>query len=313
MAQANSNTAAPATLAMLMQDSAPQISTPTISSSAMLVELSIGAWTGRKKDKKASEEVTTNKGAATGVAAVNKKLLGDCAELDAIQKFVANTRNSHYASTLPWSDTGLRLLPTSAFFQYQQTMTALQAEFDTLVEKFLQAYDWEITQAQVKLGDLFNPDEYPTTDRLREKFRFRTNYIPLPEVGDWRVDMEKETVQTLQDHYNSYYSGALNEAMKDVWERMHGALAKMSERLDYTDDANKKIFRDSLVDNVIDIIDLLRDFNVTGDTHMEAMRHKLEEAMRGVTPDALREDQSFRAETKRTIDSIIKSLPSLDI
>lgn len=292
---------------------APAIATPTISSSAMLVELSIGAWTGRKKDKKASEEVTTNKGAAVGVAAVNKKLLGDCVELDAIQKFVANTRNAHYASTLPWSDTGLRLLPTAAFFTYQQNMTALQGEFDTLVDKFLAAYEWEITQAQVKLGDLFNADEYPTADRLREKFRFRTNYIPLPEVGDWRVDMEKETVATLQEHYNSYYSGALQTAMKDVWERMHEALAKMSERLDYTDDANKKIFRDSLVDNVIDIIDLLRDFNVTGDTHMEAMRQQLEEAMRGVTPDALREDQSFRADTKRNIDALIKALPSLDL
>ena len=292
---------------------APAIATPTISSSAMLVELSIGAWTGRKKDKKASEEVTTNKGAAVGVAAVNKKLLGDCAELDAIQKFVANTRNAHYASTLPWSDTGLRLLPTAAFFTYQHNMTALQGEFNTLVDKFLAAYDWEITQAQVKLGDLFNADEYPTADRLREKFRFRTNYIPLPEVGDWRVDMEKETVATLQEHYNSYYSGALETAMKDVWGRMHEALAKMSERLDYTDDANKKIFRDSLVDNVIDIIDLLRDFNVTGDSQMEAMRQQLEEAMRGVTPDALREDQSFRADTKRNIDALIKALPSLDI
>ena len=300
------------TLHMLTQD-APTISTPTVSSSSMLVELSIGAWTGRKKDKKVSEEVTTNKNAAAGVAAVNKKLLGDCAELDAIHKFVANTRNAHYASTLPWSDTGLRLLPTSAFFTYQQTMTALQAEFSTLVDKFLSAYDWEISQAQIKLGDMFNPDEYPTGDRLRDKFRFRTNYIPLPEVGDWRVDMEKETIDTLQEHYKNYYSGALNEAMKDVWARMHGALAKMSERLDYTDDANKKIFRDSLVDNVIDIVDLLRDFNVTGDTQMEAMRQRLEDAMRGVTPDALREDESFRAETKRNIDDILKSLPSLDL
>lgn len=292
---------------------APAIATPTISSSAMLVELSIGAWTGRKKDKKASEEVTTNKGAAVGVAAVNKKLLGDCVELDAIQKFVANVRNAHYAMTLPWSDTGLRMLPTAAFFTYQQNMTAFQNEFGTLVDKLLAAYGWEITQAEVKLGELWNPDEYPTADRLREKFRFNINYIPLPEVGDWRVDMEKETVATLQDHYKSYYSGALETAMQDVWERMHTSLSKMSERLDYTDDANKKIFRDSLVDNVIDIVDLLRDFNVTGDTHMEAMRQKLEDAMRGVTPDALREDQSFRADTKRSIDAILKSLPSLDL
>ena len=292
---------------------APTINTPTISSSAMLVELSIGVWTGRKKDKKASEEVTTSNNAAVGVAAVSKKLLGDCAELDAVQKFVANTRNAHYASTMPWSDTGLRLLPTANFFNYQQQMTALQNEFYSLTDKFLQAYEWEISQAQVKLGDLFNPDEYPTTDRLREKFRFNMCYIPLPDANDWRVDMEKETVDVLRSGYESFYSAQLNNAMKDVWQRLFDRLSKMSERLDYADDTNKKIFRDSLVDNVIDMVDILRDFNVTGDSQMEGMRLRLEQALRGVTPDGLREDAHLRAETKRSVDEMIKALPSLDI
>ena len=87
-------------------------SAPSISSSAMLVELSISTWTGRKLDKRASQDVTSTNNAVTGVANVHKKLLGDCAELDIIQKFVGNVRNIHYAMTMPWSDTGIRLLPT---------------------------------------------------------------------------------------------------------------------------------------------------------------------------------------------------------
>ena len=137
--------------------------TPTISSSSMLVELSISTWTGRKKDKRASEDVTSQNYAAAGVASVNKKLLGDCAELMAVQKFTANLRNAHYAMTMPWSDTGLRLLPTAQYFKYHQQMTALKQEYERLVALFLSAYDWEIMQAQTKLGDLFIRDEYPTT------------------------------------------------------------------------------------------------------------------------------------------------------
>lgn len=30
--------------------------------------------------------------------------------------------------TMPWSNSGLRLLPTSKYFKYHQTMTALQME-----------------------------------------------------------------------------------------------------------------------------------------------------------------------------------------
>jgi hypothetical protein len=292
---------------------APSISVPSISSASMLVELSIGTWTGRKLDKRASENVTSQNNAAKGVANVNKKLLGDCAELDAVQKFVANSRNIHYSSTAPWSDTGLRILPTSRYFKYHEQMTALQTEFHALVEKFLTAYDWEISQAQAKLGDLFNPDEYPSADRLRHKFRFNLNYIPLPDSNDWRVDMEQEALSVLRSHYETFYSNQLSTALNDVWTRTHKALSAMSEKLDYTDDQTKKIFRDSLVGNVLEVVDLLDDFNLTQDPQMTALKDRLEDALRGVTPEALREDEHLRAQTKREVDAIIKSLPSLDI
>ncbi len=89
-----------------MQAPAPAASTPSISTASMLVELNISTWTGRKLDKKASRDLTTVMRAANGVANVNKKLLGDCAELEAVQKFTANARNMHYSMTLPWSDSG---------------------------------------------------------------------------------------------------------------------------------------------------------------------------------------------------------------
>ena len=283
---------------------------PSIGSSAMLVELSISTWTGRKKDKRASEDVTARANAKAGVANVSKKLLGDCQELIAIQKFTANVRNIHYAMTMPWSDTGLRLLPTAQFFKYQEQLTALNQEYESLVNTFLREYDAEIINAQLKLGDLFDPNEYPTSDSLQSKFGFRLSYIPLPDTGDFRIDVGNEATAQIKAEYESYYSTQLRTAMNDVWRRAYDALSKMSERLDYTD--VKKTFRDSLVHNVTDMIELLNVCNVTNDSQMSAMAMRLEDALRGVTPDALREDGRLRAETKRVVDDAIKSLPSLD-
>jgi hypothetical protein len=294
----------------------PAITTPSISSAAMLVELSICSWTGRKLDKRASADVTTANNAATGMAKVSKKLLGDCAELDAVQKFAANTRNAHHAMTMPWSDMGLRLLPTTQYFKYTAQISTLNAEFDKLVQTFLDAYTWEIGQAQVKLGDLFNPDEYPTADSLRSKFKFNVNYLPVPDAGDWRVDMGNEAQQALTEHYASYYTTQLKNAMDDVWQRAHSALSKMSERLDYTDASTKKIFRDSLVGNVMDIVEIMKSCNITGDSQMSAMATTLENTLLGVTPEALREDGYLRGEVKRHVDNALKTmaqLPSLDL
>ena len=120
--------------------------------------------------------------------------------------------------------------------------------------------------------------------------------------------------------------------MNDVWRRVYEKLANMSERLDYTDEyvdevytakngqtrtrtrnVGAKTFRDSLVSNVTDMVELLHVCNVTGDSQMSALANQLDETLRGVTPDALREDAYLRAETKRTVDQVIQSLPSLDI
>lgn len=296
-----------------MTNITPEAHTPTISSSAMLVELSISTWTGRKLDKRASTDVTAQNYAVAGVANVNKKLLGDCAELMAVQKFTGNLRNAHYSMTMPWSDTGLRLLPTTQYFKYNEAMTALQAEYARLVQLFLSAYDWEITQAQVKLGDLFIRDDYPTTAALHNKFEFRLTYIPLPDAGDFRIDIANDAAEELRAHYEKYYGNQLANAMNDVWQRTYDALARMSERLGYADHEKKKVFRDSLVENVSDMIDLLRVCNVAGNSQMAAMADRLEESMRGVTPEALREDEYLRVETKRAVDAAIKALPSLDI
>lgn len=293
--------------------SQPAVTAPSIGSASMLVELSISTWTGRKLDKSASRNVVAMNNADRGIANVHKKLLGNCDELTAVQKFTANVRNLHYDMTMPWSDTGLRLLPTAQYFKYHETLTEVQSEYQRLVDKFLNTYDWAISQSQARLGKLFSYSDYPSASSLASKFKFRFSYIPLPDAGDFRVDIGNEGNELVRNHYENYYSEQLTNAMNDVWQRAFKALSKMSERLDYADHEQKKVFRDTLVSNVVDLVELLDVCNITGDSQMSAMRMKLDDALRGITPDALREDGYLRAETKRAVDDVIKSLPSIDL
>ena len=292
---------------------APEIVAPSIGSSAMLVELKISCWTGRKKDKVASREVTDQNYADKGTASVNKMLLGNCDELRAIQKFVANARNENYSMTMPWSDLGQRLLPTAHSFKYTEQMTALKSEFDRMVSQFCNNYTWEVSRAQARIGNLFVREDYPSEETIRSKFSFMVDTLPVADVGDFRTDIGQEQQRVLCEGYRDYYSRQLVSAMDDVWQRTYKALANMSDRLDYSGDDKKKIFRDSLVDNVIDMVELLTVCNITKDSQMSMMALKLEDALRGVTPDGLRESESLRVETKRIVDDAIKSLPSLDM
>ena len=296
---------------MTFDMNAPAPQGATLQSSAMLVELGISVWTARKLDKRASDDITSQNHADRGMANVNKKLLS-CDELTAIQKFAANARTSHYAMTLPWSDTGLRMLPTSKYFDYHKAMTDLQNEFHKLRDKFLGRYEWLINETQLKLGDMYNPNEYPSNDTVQAKFGFRLNYIPLPEAGDFRIDVGNQQAAELQQQYASFYETQLTRAMGDLWSRAYDVLTRMSERLDYADHEQKKVFRNSLVSNVIDIIDMMETMNITDDPTMQLQSRRLKLAMQGVSPEALREDEGLRRSTKQSVDEAIKALPSLD-
>ena len=281
----------------------PNISTPSISSSAMLVELNISVWTGRKYDKGVSAEIDVQKHATTRAGNYHKKLFADEPLFDAIGKYAGNARTYHYFGTMPWSDSGLRLLTTAMYFDYHKKITGMAQEFDMLVDNFLVEYDNMVARAQGKLGSLFNQEDYPSKDEVQAKFKFAVKYCPVPDVGDWRVDVGNEAQQQLKESYAEYYKQNLEDAMREPWQRTHDALKSMSDKLAGD---KKQIFRDTLVTNVKDMCDLLEKFNITGDAKMRQARMKIEDALLGVTPDALREDDYLRLDTKSKVDALLK-------
>ena len=68
----------------------------------------------------------------------------------------------------------------------------------------------------------------------------------------------------------------------------------------------KQIFRDSLVGNVREMIDLLDKFNITGDPKMKQAKVQIEAVLSGITPDGLREDNAFRQDVKGKVDDLLK-------
>ena len=300
-------------------DQAPEISTPSISSSAMLVEHTCSKWTGRKKDKAASTKVVADNNANKNTATVNKVLLGDSPTLKAIHSLAGNARNMHYAMTLPWNDLGHRMLTTQMYPRYHEVMTDMQNEFYRLKTEFLGVYDWEIGKENARLGDLWNAGDYPTTLSLHDKFEFRISYEAINDPNDFRVNVGEEQAALLKEHMNKHHNARFDGAMDNMWKRVHKLAVRMSERLRVAEVGEKVSktgalpIHDSMVDEAMIILDLLAACNVTGDSQQEAIYKKFEDTMYGVTTDGLRMSSTLRAETKASIDDIILNLPSLDL
>ena len=280
-----------------------------IDTCAMLVEFNASVWTARKLDKTTTNEVVASKNAgAKDAARVNKHLLAGRTELDVIQQAVSRARQFVYDNTAPWSDSGLRLLPTVNFMKFTERMNEFEEEMEAIVKSFVAIYPTLITAQALALGDMFKRDDYPTANEIMTKFSFRVNYMPVPSSGDFRVDVGNQAQAELKARLESLTQERIDSAMADVRERLSTHLKRMSDRLttDYVGgEAKQRRFHDTLVDGALELCDLTKSLNVTNDMALEGARKQLEELLVGVTPADLRKNEAIRQDVKKNVDAIL--------
>lgn len=278
----------------------------SLTNDSMLVNLTLSVWAGRKLDRQVSEEVDVAKNTKTRAGNYNKNLFAGVKELEMVHSVAKALRNWHQQQTLPWSDGGERLLTMPNFLDYKRGLTDWEQKFGDTVQDFCTKYSTLIAAQAFQMGALFNRDEYPTMDTIAHKFQLGYTFSPVPDVGDWRVKADDSLRQELEEHYKKVYDDRLGSVTKDLWGRLHGCLIHMSGRLTDEDGGKRKIFRDSLLGNAVDLCSLLSKLNVTNDPALEAARRDLESAICNVDVKDLRESIGARQEIKVQVDDILK-------
>ena len=277
----------------------------SISSNSVLVNISISVWSGRKLDREVSQEVDTAKATKTRAGNYNKNLFAGVDELETVKSIAGRIRVWHQTQTLPWSDGGERLLPMANFQNYKQELVRMEQEFRDAVDVFCTRYPNLISTQAFTLGALFDRDDYPSPDSIASKFEFRYTFSPVPETGDWRVTSDASVKQELEEHYTKAYEDRLKSVNADLWGRLHGCLSHMADRLNDAEEGKRKIFRDSLLENAMELCSWLTRLNVTNDPKLEQARKDLEASLVGITPDEVRKHDGLRKELKLKVDDIL--------
>jgi hypothetical protein len=280
-----------------------------IDSCAILVELNTSVWTARKLDKSVTDEIVANKRAgAKGAARVNKHLLAGRNELENIQRFVSNVRAFMYEQTLPWSDIGIRLLPTAKFMEFNDRMGQLEEEFVKMVNEFVVVYPSLITAQAMALGDMFDRNEYPSANEMSYKFSFRLNYMPVPKAGDVRIDVGNEAQAELQKKVAQIADERVESAMQNARDRLKAHLERMMKCLK-VEEVNGKVAKsrihDTLVEGGLELCDTLKSLNLVNDPVLEKARAELESLLRTVDVKDLRKHDDARTEIRVQVADIM--------
>ena len=278
----------------------------SIASSAVLVELNISVWPANKVDREMTETVNANASAVRDASQTRKNLFAGTSLRKDIEKLAARIRLYHNQHTLPWADKGQRLLPTKLFMEYKQTMNNYEAQFNQMCNNFFIAYPQLVTEAQVHLGTMYRATDYPDIADVQLKFGFRMAIDPIPESGDFRLDISAQDLDEMKAQYEAKFDERLAEAMRTPWERLHTVLTAMSEKLTDEEYGDKKRYHDSLVTNAVDLCGLLDKMNITNDPKLEEARKQLELTMLGADIETIKDSAHVRESMKNKVDAILR-------
>lgn len=281
----------------------------SISSSAMLVDLSISSWTGTKIDRVTSDEIDVAKETQSSGGKYLKNLFAGTKDLHDINKFDSRIRAWNISQTLPWSDKGQRLLPSSKFFEYKKALSNFESMRAEMITSFLDKYEDSITTASMALGKLFVRGEYPAVGQVESQFKFKYSFLPVPIAGDFRVDVGNDAIAELNEQFSASVNDRIGEAMGELSWRLQDCLTRLSERLADNDtddgDTKRKIFRDTLVTNAQELCESLEHMNLTKDPKLESARSQLHNVLNGIDADILRESSRHRQTVKAEVDAIL--------
>jgi hypothetical protein len=266
-------------------------------------------WSARKHDPEASEEIARRHGAQPDAGRYHKVLLPKAA-LAEIQKIVSEARQEHYFMTLPWDDNGYRVLPAAAYMDHTEKMRDLSNQFTPAVEALAYQFGQLVEEAKVRLGGLFRPEDYPSANELCCKFSFETKVMPLPDAGDFRVTLGDEEKERIKRQITAAVEASLQVASRELWQRLYEAVSHLAERLQaykVTDEGVEHPFRDSVVTNLVKLVDVLPKLNVTGDPELERLAAQVRASLL-VDPQELRESELVRSETAKNATAIAQRM-----
>lgn len=281
----------------------------SITSSSVLTELNISVWTANKLDKGATTEVLSSNGATVADAAqVRKNLMAGTSVRKRIADYAAGCRLWHNTRTLPWADKGARLLPTSLFLDYKAEANIRRDTFNQMIDEFCDAYPALVQTAANYMGKLFDPADYPPVEEVRNKFGFRLVFSPVPDAGDFRLDIPQQELEQVKQDYDGAFNDRLAEAMRTPWDKLHGVLTHMTDKLagDNADDVKVKRWHDTFVTNAQELCTMLTHLNITKDPKLEDARRQLEMALMGADIDDIKENEGTRADLRVKLNTILK-------
>jgi hypothetical protein len=210
--------------------------------------------------------------------------------------------------SLPYPEPGIRLIRQDQIETFDSKMQTLKQELDEAVEQLDRHYEQLRSAARNRLGSLYNPADYPIS--LRGLFSVAHDF-PSVEPPDYLAQLSPEIYQQECERVAARFDEAVRLAEQAFMEELQQLVAHLTERLTGQVDGKSKVFRDSAVGNLTEFFQRFRQLNVRSNDQLDALVGQCQQIVRGVEPQALRDDHGLRQHVAQQLSQVETVLDSL--
>jgi len=211
-------------------------------------------------------------------------------------------------STLPFPEQGIRLIRRRTLEGFTETLNSLRDDLHDAERELDNHYDELRSAARIRLGRLYNADDYPSS-----MIGLFDVSIDHPNVAP--PDYLRLISPTLYQQEADRIRNRFDEAVKLAEDSFFGELSKLiehlTERLAGTDDGKPKIFRDSVVTNLIEFFERFRRLNIGSSEELDRMVNEVQQIVGNVTPTGLRHSSLLRQHVSTELSRVQASLDGL--
>ena len=211
-------------------------------------------------------------------------------------------------SSLPYPEPGIRLIRRRDIERFDDTMTVLRDELADAVKHLDRCYPLLKDDARERLGELFNPGDYP--DSLRGLFAVAWDF-PSVEPPAYLMQLHPDIYEQERQRVATRFDEAVELAEQAFASEFARLVQHLAERLSGDDDGRPKVFRDSAVTNLSEFFDRFRTLNVRSNPQLDDLVERARRTVAGIEPGTLRDRGSLRDHVARQLNLVQTRLDDL--
>jgi hypothetical protein len=210
--------------------------------------------------------------------------------------------------SLPYPDAGIRLMRHNDIEVFHERLLGFQMELSAAARNLDRHFEELKDAARIRLGSLFSESDYPAT--LEDAFAVTWDF-PTIDPPDYLRQLSPELYREQSQLVSQRFERAVEMAEQAFIEELNRLVQHLTERLGDESDGQRKIFRDSAVENLQAFFERFRLLNVRSNEELDDLVSSCERIVRGVRPDQLRQSASMRHQIGTQLTTVQSSLDEL--